>query len=231
MPSPYETQVAEELTKLGHTAPACPCTARLGEFAGLHPAITAAAIHNTPKTAVAIASDVAPVAYVAHDVAAVAHEEADIPWLRVTKDPEKFREALLAARARGPIDTPRAVYEMLKERLIVEDQEVFLVVLLDRQSLSRGVAEVARGARSQVQVPLEDIFRVCLEAGASAYIVAHNHPSGKAQPSPADRELTKKLRATSAKAIPGIPYYDHIIVGADEYYSFAMREHKKVRNP
>lgn len=221
MPSPYETQVAEELTKLGHTAPACPCTARLGEFAGLHPAITAAAIHNTPKTAIAIASDVAP----------VAHDVESIPWVRVTRDPDKFREALRAARERGPVNTPRAVYDLLKDHLASEDQETFLVVLLDKQLLLRGVSEVARGARSQVQVPLEDIFRVCLEAGASAYIVAHNHPSGKAQPSDADRELTKKLRASSAKAIPGIPYYDHIIVGVDEYYSFAMKKREKVRSP
>lgn len=142
-----------------------------------------------------------------------------LPWVKITRDPTRFRACLAEARKMGAITSSEKLYNVLKEYMTAEDVEVFYVVLLDTQLFVRGIGELARGARDRVQTPVPDILRLAIIDGAMAFAVAHNHPSGKATPSEADKELTKAI-LEGANAVD-ILLMDHIVVGADKYYSFA----------
>jgi hypothetical protein len=142
-----------------------------------------------------------------------------LPWVRVTRDPERFRACLAAARALGPIDTPKQVVKLVGPFLMQQDQEVFLVVMLDGQCQVRGISEIARGARDRVDVPVPDVLRVAIVEGCTGVVVVHNHPSGVRKPSDSDKELTETLRA--ALETVHLFLLDHVIVAGDKYYSFA----------
>ena len=145
--------------------------------------------------------------------------EACLPWVRVQRDPARFRAALAAARKLGPVTSSKDFYRLVKDHLVSQDQEVFYVLLLDVHSNVRGISEISRGARDRVLTPIPDVLRLPLVDGATAFIVAHNHPSGKTKPSEADKEVTKAIKE-AADAVE-ILFLDHIIVGADGYYSFS----------
>jgi DNA repair protein RadC len=158
----------------------------------------------------------------AWEVHGAAHgsKQVCLPWVRIARDPKSFRSCLAAAVAIGPMKKPSMVYKLLREFMAQQDQEVFVVVLLDTQMHVRGVGEISRGARDSVQTPIPDILRLPMVDGAKAMIVAHNHPSGMAkQPSKADKALTKTLSAACSTV--EIELYDHLIVCPDDYYSFA----------
>jgi DNA repair protein RadC len=143
---------------------------------------------------------------------------ACLPWVRVQRDPQRFRAALHAARNMGPVTSSRQFYNLIKEYMVSEDQEVFVVVLLDVHANVRGIGEISRGARDRVLTPVPDVLRLPLVDGATQFVVAHNHPSGKTTPSDADKEVTKAIKK-GADAV-GLLFIDHIIVGANGYYSF-----------
>jgi proteasome lid subunit RPN8/RPN11 len=138
-----------------------------------------------------------------------------LPWVRITKDPDRFSSCLATARRIGAIDSGAKVYELLAPYLQSSDQEVFLVVLLDVQHMVRGVAEVARGQRSKVYVDPADILRPVIITGASSFWVAHNHPSSRAEPSPADRRLTKAIEKASKAAAPDVEFEGHVVIGGE----------------
>lgn len=142
-----------------------------------------------------------------------------LPWVRITRDPNRFRACLAQARKIGRIESSKKLYELVKDFMTAEDQEVFYVILLDTQLYVRGISELARGARDRVQTPVPDVLRLAIVDGATAFLVAHNHPSGRPNPSEADKDLTKAI-VEAADAV-GIGFFDHIIVGATSYYSFA----------
>lgn len=153
-----------------------------------------------------------------------------IPWVRVTRDPERYKEAIERAKRIGPIDDARKVYELVGPALLKEDQETFIVVLIDVRQNCRGVAEVHRGGRSRVAVSATDIMRVVIASGAEGFIVCHNHPTGTAEPSGADRDLTKAIER-AAKPFKGeTAFLDHVVLGADEYFSFADNKRHRMKN-
>lgn len=146
-------------------------------------------------------------------------EDDCFPWQVVETNPDKFAACLERARSLGQMDKAKTIHRWIAPFLNRQDQEVFVVVLLDVQLKIRGMNELARGARDQVLVPLPDLFRYACLAGASAFIVAHNHPSGDPSPSKDDRRLTRSI-ADGARAIDML-FLDHIICGRNGYYSFS----------
>lgn len=146
-----------------------------------------------------------------------------LPWVRITRSPENFRGCLAAARTIGPIKDKTAVRKLVGEYLMEQDQEVFLVILLDVQSQVRGISEVARGSRDRVDVPVPDVLRIAIVDGATAIILVHNHPSGVNKPSHSDEMLTKTLR-DACKEI-NLRLMDHVILAGDKAYSF-VTDHK-----
>jgi DNA repair protein RadC len=147
-----------------------------------------------------------------------------LPWVRVTRDPERYEACLAEARRIGPIDNPRKVYDLLAPTLIKEDQEVMLVVLVDVRRQLRGVAEVHRGQRSRVGVGVTDVMRVVIATGSEGFAIVHNHPSGSAKPSEADLDLTKTIEDASKPYGKDLTFLDHVIIGSGQFYS--VREHK-----
>lgn len=151
------------------------------------------------------------------------------PTRRRGDDPQLRLTALLSlARRRDrpvtelpTLDSAAAVAALLTELGHAEVEELHALALDSRNRLLRRVV-VARGAVNQVATSAREVFRPLVLAGATRAIVVHNHPSGDAQPSPEDRQLTRRLGA--AGDLLGIALLDHVIVAAGGYFSFAETE-------
>ena len=99
------------------------------------------------------------------------------------------------------------------------DREHFLVVGLDAKHRVIGLNLVSVGSLSLAIVHPREVFKPLILMNASAWICAHNHPSGDVTPSSEDRVLTKRLR--EAGELLGITLLDHLILANENSYSFA----------
>lgn len=151
-----------------------------------------------------------------------------LPWVRIARDPERFRSCLAAAKAIGPMTGPKSVCKLVGEYMMSQDQEVFLAILIDSQLMVRGISEIARGARDKVDVPVPDVLRIAVVEGASAIIVVHNHPSTVCKPSDSDKLLTETIRDASQTV--NLELMDHVIICTKtKFYSFAEAGKLKLR--
>ena len=98
-------------------------------------------------------------------------------------------------------------------------REVFAVMLLDSRHRLIESLELFFGTINSASVHPREVAKVALEKNASSVIVAHNHPSGSAEPSRADIQITKKLKA--ALEVIDIKLLDHFIIGKGEIVSLA----------
>ncbi len=121
---------------------------------------------------------------------------------------------------RKEIDVPEDVYEHL-EHLRYEKQEHFVALLLDSKNRVMRVANVHIGTLTMSLVGPREVFRIAIREGASAIIVAHNHPSGDPTPSPEDHEVTSRL--VEVGKMLDIPVLDHVIIGDPESISFSRK--------
>jgi DNA repair protein RadC len=141
------------------------------------------------------------------------------PFLTVQKDQERFAACNALADSIGPLDTPKRAYQLIREAIGDEVNEVFGIVTLDLHLRMKSVAETGRGEPAAVMAPLVPTLQAALIDGAHAVIVFHVHPSGvKAEPSDADKETTEAF--ADAFEVVGVGLLDHIIVGHDSYFSF-----------
>jgi DNA repair protein RadC len=120
---------------------------------------------------------------------------------------------------RSLLDSPQAVDDYLRLTIGGLPHEVFYCLYLDARHRLLHPEELARGSLTQMAVYPREIVRRALLLNAAGLIVAHNHPSGTARPSAADRRLTRLLH--DALALVDVRLLDHIVVGATEVYSFA----------
>jgi len=102
---------------------------------------------------------------------------------------------------------------------IIELQEEFKILLLNRANEALGVYQLSKGGISGTVVDLRLIFAVALKCNASSIILSHNHPSGKLIPSDADINLTSKIKKCADLLDIGL--IDHIIVSKLGFYSFS----------
>jgi DNA repair protein RadC len=100
-----------------------------------------------------------------------------------------------------------------------QPREVFAVIFLDARNRLLAAEDLFQGTLSQTAVYPREVARRALECNAAAVILAHNHPSGVAEPSPADRQLTETLQRTLRCL--DIPVLDHVIVAGGQRFSFA----------
>lgn len=161
--------------------------------------------------------------------AASADEFAALPGMGPAKYAQLQAVMELARRAlaeqlreRDLLGSPEAVRDWLRLHLAHLPHEVFWVILLDNQNrLIEGV-ELFRGTLGQTSVYPREVVKLALARNAGAVILAHNHPSGTREPSPADLHLTRTLKG--ALALIDIPVLDHFIVaGSSAPVSFAER--------
>lgn len=99
--------------------------------------------------------------------------------------------------------------------------EVFAVLFLDAQLRLIALETLFQGSLTSTTVHPREVVKRALALGAAAAILAHNHPSGAAEPSHADELLTKRL--CDALALVDVRVVDHLVVGAGEVVSFAER--------
>lgn len=119
------------------------------------------------------------------------------------------------------LSSPGAVRDYLRLSLAGRGHEVFLVLLLDAQHRVVAVEELFRGTLTQTSVYPREVVKCALKHNAAAVILAHNHPSGVAEPSHADEILTRSLKA--ALALVDIQVLDHFIIAGSRTMSFAER--------
>ena len=105
-------------------------------------------------------------------------------------------------------------------------REGFFVLLLDARHRVLSLRLVSIGTLSSAPVHPREVFALAVREGAAALVVAHNHPSGDASPSPEDRDVTDRLM--EAGELLGIRVLDHVVVGTERFYSFAERRHYRV---
>lgn len=116
---------------------------------------------------------------------------------------------------------PAAVRGFLQSKLRDLPYEVFACLFLDNRHRLIDYAELFRGTVDGASVHPREVVKEALARGAVAIILAHNHPSGVAEPSAADRQITDRLR--QALALVDIRVLDHFVVGDGETVSFAER--------
>ena len=102
------------------------------------------------------------------------------------------------------------------------DYEVFSLIFLNNQHHVVKFEEMFRGTIDGAAVYPREVVKRCLDLNAAAVIFAHNHPSGIAEPSPADRAITGRLK--QALSTIDVRVLDHFIVGANEVVSMAERQ-------
>ena len=126
---------------------------------------------------------------------------------------------LYEVREADVLASPDAVRDYLHLLLADRPHEVFTVVFLDAQHRVLDAVEMFRGSLTQTSVYPREVVIEALARQAAAVILAHNHPSGLAEPSQADKALTRTLQ--SALALVDVRVLDHIVVTRSTLLSFA----------
>ena len=135
---------------------------------------------------------------------------------------ETARRALAQQMAAAPVfDSPGRVKDYLGLQLAGRPQEVFAVLFLDGQHRLLRLEEMFHGTLTQTSVYPREVLRRALLLNAGAVVLAHNHPSGVAEPSRADEYLTQTLK--TALQLIDVRVLDHIIVGQGQVVSMAER--------
>jgi DNA repair protein RadC len=135
---------------------------------------------------------------------------------------ELVRRALAETlRDRDALSSPAVVRDYLRIMLAQRDHEVFMVLFLDAQNRVIAPEEMFRGTLTQTSVYPREVAKRALSLNAAAVILAHNHPSGVAEPSQADQCLTQSLR--TALQLVDVRVLDHIVVAGSTATSFAER--------
>jgi DNA repair protein RadC len=117
------------------------------------------------------------------------------------------------------MNSPKDVENYLKIKLAAEPDEWFTVMFLTSQHRLISFERLFRGTVNTSHVHVRVIVRKALELNAAALILAHNHPSGIAEPSTADKNITSKIK--ESLEIFDIKVLDHFIVSSSESCSFA----------
>lgn len=123
---------------------------------------------------------------------------------------------------RGPVmSSPQALRDWLRLYCRDLEHEVFLVLYLDAQHRLIEAEELFRGTLTQTSVYPREVVKGALAHNAAALAIAHNHPSGVAEPSRADELLTQTLQSTLS--LVDVRIIDHFVVAGEQIVSFAER--------
>ncbi|MDD9858427.1 MAG: DNA repair protein RadC [Gammaproteobacteria bacterium] len=121
----------------------------------------------------------------------------------------------------GPLTSPKQAAEFLTHQLRDRPREVFAIVYLDNRHHVLDYEELFYGTLNGAHVHPREVVKNALARNAAAVIVAHNHPSGIAEPSQADTTITIKLR--DALSLVEVRLLDHLVIGDGEFVSMSDR--------
>jgi DNA repair protein RadC len=145
-----------------------------------------------------------------------------LAYTRYKLDSETTEQDVLAAaegilkgrlERQGSIQSPTDATDFLRMRLGALLHEEFHVLWLDNRHRILDCQKLFTGTVDGANIYPREVVRAALSINASAAILAHNHPSGVAEPSAADRAITHELR--DALRLVGVRILDHIVVGAE----------------
>jgi DNA repair protein RadC len=131
------------------------------------------------------------------------------------------RDLLEQMKERAVMDSPSRTREWLKLYCAGLEHEVFLVMYLDAQHCLIHAEQLFRGTLNQTSVYPREVVKQALAHNALSVIFAHNHPSGQAECSRSDEQITRDL--LGALALVDIRVLDHFIVVGDALFSFSER--------
>lgn len=135
---------------------------------------------------------------------------------------EMARRYLRQELERGEtLSSPAATRRFLSAHLRARPHEVFVCLFLDNRHRLLQYEELFRGTVNGASVHPREVVKRALFHNAAALIVAHNHPSGVAEPSRADTDLTQRLK--QALSLVDVQVLDHLVVGDGEVVSMAER--------
>jgi len=129
----------------------------------------------------------------------------------------------LGAEMKGKdvIREPESVMNFFKGTIRDLKRETFRIILLDKGHAVIKEVSLGEGTVDQMAIHPREVVRQVINAEASAVVLAHNHPSGRCEPSREDREITAKIKTILSEL--GVAVLDHLIIARGAYYSF--REH------
>ncbi|HBY57385.1 MAG TPA: hypothetical protein DEG96_05930 [Candidatus Atribacteria bacterium] len=145
-------------------------------------------------------------------IAKIAQIKSAIEIGRRFREDEKLEE-------NSSIESSRDVAELMMPRMRDLKKEVFKAILLNSKNKMIDIIEIEKGTVDQANPIMREIFHQCLKYYASSIICIHNHPSGNPTPSSRDKKFTSELK--QGGHILNIEVLDHIIIGDNDYFSFA----------
>jgi DNA repair protein RadC len=135
---------------------------------------------------------------------------------------QQARRVLSQRVRRGAVmSSPQAVKDYLRLQIGALEHEVFTVIFLDAQHRLIALKQMFRGTVTQTSVYPREVVKQAMALNAVAVVLAHNHPSGSAEPSRADEFLTQTLK--TALALVDVRVLDHLVVAGADVCSFAER--------
>ena len=162
-----------------------------------------------------------------HQTACVKNESSPPYEVKILSEEENIIEQALGIlsrrmrKAEAFLSSPSAVRDYLRLKMAELEFEVFSVIFLDAQHGVIATEEMFRGTLTQTSVYPREVVKRSLFHNAAAVIFAHNHPSGKCEPSRSDEMLTDALK--QSLALVDVKVLDHFIVAGTNCLSFAER--------
>lgn len=122
-------------------------------------------------------------------------------------------------KPKGKVKSSKEVADLFMPRMRDLKKEVFKVLLLDGGNNIRDIVEIDEGTVTQTTPYVREIISKALQNFSPAIVCAHNHPSGDPKPSQEDKNFTKEL--VNAGKFMQVKILDHVIIGDNQYFSFA----------
>ena len=116
------------------------------------------------------------------------------------------------------IKNPWDIYKYYMESLRYQYKEIFKIVLLNTKNEIITDIDISIGTLNSSLVHPREVFREAIRRSSNKIILLHNHPSGNAEPSKEDKNVTKRLKECGD--LIGVEVIDHIIIGDGVYFSF-----------
>ena len=135
---------------------------------------------------------------------------------------EELNRILEKPAERPSINSPRDAYEYLFPFMANAPREEFWIVILDTRNRIKQLVKLYTGTVNSSSVRLAEVFRHPIIETSPAIIIAHNHPSGSAEPSPDDIAVTRAL--VEAGKLLDIQILDHLVIGQGRFVSLKEKK-------
>ncbi len=116
------------------------------------------------------------------------------------------------------VTDPEVVYQRYGPRLSHLKKEIFIILVLNSANALIRDVQISEGILNSSLVHPREVFKSAILESAASVILLHNHPSGEAEPSQEDKNITRRMQ--EAGRLLDIPVLDHIIIGQGRYFSF-----------